>query len=268
MKDFEKLYYEQPCFWDKDYLQNPIEKERINKILNEIISLDTHSVLDVGCGNGAFVNTLIRTFPDRFDRVVGMDTSEEALKYVRTERLKGTVSKIPFEDKSFDLVTCLEVLEHLPYEEYKKGLQELQRLSSRYILITVPNSEYPESGLVICPECRCYYNPYFHLKCFNIQKLEHLFQYFELEFLNEIGPCVYRYLPNYMKVRRIFREETLPPTAICPQCGYKEKVEDGQLVNKPAPKKKSILSKVKGVERFLFAKKKKRWLIGRYERKP
>ena len=52
MGDYRKKYYEQSAFWDKNYLEIPEEKERIEETI-KAIPPDTHSVLDVG-----FVSTI------------------------------------------------------------------------------------------------------------------------------------------------------------------------------------------------------------------
>lgn len=40
---------------------------------------------------------------------------------------------------SFDVVACFEVLEHLPYEEFKKALQEIYRVSVRHAVLSLPD---------------------------------------------------------------------------------------------------------------------------------
>ena len=72
------------------------------------------TILDVGCGNGAFINTIASTFLNKFDRIVGVDSGIAALKYVKVEKYNVSISRLPFKNKSFDLVTFLEVLERLP----------------------------------------------------------------------------------------------------------------------------------------------------------
>ncbi|MFA6322568.1 MAG: class I SAM-dependent methyltransferase [Candidatus Buchananbacteria bacterium] len=41
-------------------------------------------------------------------------------------------------DNQFDLVSCFEVLEHLNFERFVKSLKELNRVSSRYVLLSLP----------------------------------------------------------------------------------------------------------------------------------
>ncbi|HIE15264.1 TPA: class I SAM-dependent methyltransferase [Candidatus Bathyarchaeota archaeon] len=214
--DFEKRYYEQVDLWDKNFHSIPAERERISKTI-ELIPPDVRTVLDVGCGNGAFLNVL----PAKY-QAVGLDSSEEALKHVRTKAVHGDIAALPFDPESFDLVTCLEVLEHLSYEIYSKALSELERVSKKYIIISVPNSEDLDYHLVTCPACRCRYNPYRHVRGFSPETLRTLFSQFELSELKEIGPLVPR--PRYNKLLytayRSWMSTPPPATAVCPQCGY------------------------------------------------
>jgi len=272
MKNFKKEYYEQSIFWDQDYLQNPAEKERIKQIINAIPH-NTHTVLDVGCGNSAFLNTLTSTFPDRFGRVVGFDSSKEALKYVKTEKTYGTVSDLPFKGESFDLVTSLEVLEHLTQEDFKKGVSELQRVSKKYIIITVPNDQDLERSLVICPKCHCWFNPCFHIRSFKRDTLSNLFKNFSLIKIKELGPISKYYSYNTLLVTfYLALARPIPPeTAICPQCGYqykdKEKTDNLRNNNSFLHFVSKVLFSFKPlVKLILHAKRKKRWLLALYEK--
>jgi len=97
--------------------------------------------LDFGCHDGAFLNTLK---DKKIGRLVGMDISEEAVKkgkerFPKLEIIKiGEASNLPFEDGTFNLVTVLDVLEHV----YKQAelLVELNRVLSDggRLIITVP----------------------------------------------------------------------------------------------------------------------------------
>lgn len=52
----------------------------------------------------------------------------------------ASVTALPFPDASFDLVLCSEVLEHIPYEEFPKGLAELKRVSRGKVIVGLPNA--------------------------------------------------------------------------------------------------------------------------------
>ncbi len=216
MKRYERHYYDQPELWEKDLLSLPAERERITSTI-ELIPSDVRTILDAGCGNGAFLNSLPAGY-----QAVGLDFSQEALKYVKPKAIYGDIAALPFESASFDLVTCLEVLEHLPSRVFEKALSELQRVSKKYIIISVPNDEDLDFALVICPACRCWYNPNRHVRSFDPQKLKTLFEDFALSKLKEVGPLEPR--PRYNRflyaAYRLWRNAPPPSTAVCPQCGY------------------------------------------------
>ncbi|UCD84846.1 MAG: class I SAM-dependent methyltransferase [Deltaproteobacteria bacterium] len=266
MKDYRKEYYEQPTFWNQDYLKMPAEKERIQEIINAVPP-DTGSILDVGCGNGAFVNTFVGTFSNK--KVVGLDSSEEALKYVRTDKIRGNITSLPFENDTFDLVLCLEVLEHLPEDDFREGISELQRVSKSHIVITVPNQEDLELSLVMCPKCYCWFIPYLHMRSFNKDNLDNLFKDLKLLCVKEIGPVIEYRSYNYSVLRfyHFWRRPLPPETAICPQCGYQNKKE---LRNRESSKYfdhllSLLVSLIKPLVRLITPlRRKRRWLLAVY----
>ena len=269
MKDYKKDYYEQSCFWGRDYLNDPVEAERINTTIR-MIPDGSRSILDAGCGNGAFINTIVNLFPDKFERIVGLDSSVEALKHVKTEKINRSIGSMPFETDSFDLVSCLEVLEHLPEQEFREGISEIQRVSKKYILISVPNSENIAQSLVLCPKCYCAFNPYFHMRSFKKETLGNLFTSFKPITIVEMGSEIYFYSYNekLFFLRLGYKKPSVPPTAICPQCGYKNKPNSliggtKQVCHTPKYQKSLSL-----LFRHFFAKriKKKRWLLALYEK--
>jgi SAM-dependent methyltransferase len=82
-------------------------------------------VLDIGCGTGANLEML-----SRFGRAEGVDISSEAVDYCRARGLdnvrQGAVETLPYEDESLDLVTGLDVVEHL--DDDVAGLRETRRV--------------------------------------------------------------------------------------------------------------------------------------------
>ncbi|MCA1815669.1 MAG: class I SAM-dependent methyltransferase [Acidobacteria bacterium] len=82
-------------------------------------------ILDVGCGTGANLEMLAR-----FGDAHGVDVSEDALGFCRERGLsdvrRGAAESLPFEDESFDLVTALDVVEHL--DDDAAGLAEMRRV--------------------------------------------------------------------------------------------------------------------------------------------
>ena len=99
--------------------------------IDEILSLSPNSVLEVGIGNGLVANYL----KQREINITTLDI-DERLKpdYV------GSVLDMPFADNSFEVVACYEVLEHLPYDDVPRALSEIHRVSSRYAVLSLPDS--------------------------------------------------------------------------------------------------------------------------------
>jgi len=82
-------------------------------------------ILDVGCGTGA--NLLMLS---QFGDAEGVDISEDALAFCRERGLAnvklGAAEKLPYDDGTFDLVTALDVVEHL--DDDLSGLSEMRRV--------------------------------------------------------------------------------------------------------------------------------------------
>lgn len=88
------------------------------------------SVLDIGCDKKQLKNFL----PFDVTRYIGIDISNEADIKIDLE----SAQPLPLEDKEFELVVALDVLEHL--ENIHQIFDEACRISSKYILISLPNN--------------------------------------------------------------------------------------------------------------------------------
>ena len=97
------------------------------------------SMLDVGCGNGAYVLALkdrLRTFGVDIHRYSAWD---EAAEHFDT----CDAAQLPLADKSFDTVTSFEVLEHVA--DPVATLREFRRVARENLILTVPNCDLPDS---------------------------------------------------------------------------------------------------------------------------
>jgi len=97
-------------------------------------------ILDVGCGEGVSLAKLESLQIGEY--LEGIDFSDDALKigrktYPHLKLKKGSIYGLPYKNKSFDLIICTEVFEHL--DEPEKGLESLFRVTKKYCLISVPN---------------------------------------------------------------------------------------------------------------------------------
>lgn len=182
---------------------------------------DVRSLLDVGCGNGAFLKILNRSARP-FDSLHGSDFSARALESVETPSTLAPINDLPFADQAFDAATCLEVIEHLPVSIYEAGLKELCRVARKYVLITVPNDEDIGGYYCACNQCHCRFNPNYHVRGFNRQKMETLLDEFGFRntkvFLS--GPFRYYYgiTPLYGRGRGDLTTKLRVPVP-CPTCG-------------------------------------------------
>ena len=89
-------------------------------------------VLDLGCGTGRLYQIFAK-FQDSID-YIGLDQSEGQLAEAKKEfpnnkYVQAEMTKLPFDDASFDLVFCVATLHHLPDEETRQqALSEMKRI--------------------------------------------------------------------------------------------------------------------------------------------
>jgi SAM-dependent methyltransferase len=128
--------------------QNPIQQALLQRFHHKIGQLVQQTgqtlLLDAGCGEGFVLQHLRQDEPDL--QLVGGDFSLDALAWGRANLdhqaalSSFDVHQVPFPDNHFPLVMCLEVLEHLP--DSTVGLRELARVSSDYLLLSVPHEPW------------------------------------------------------------------------------------------------------------------------------
>ena len=94
-------------------------------------------VIDAGCGEGI----LVEEFRDRL-RIVGVDPNYGS-ELVRT----ASLAALPFDNGAFDRGLCLDVLEHLTFDEQPRALDELFRVIAPggELMVTVPNLAHLQS---------------------------------------------------------------------------------------------------------------------------
>src|SRR4026208_2240841 len=103
----------------------------------ETLNNPSPRLLDVGCGTGANLKMLAA-----HGRAEGVDISPQAVEFCRERGLDsvrlGAAEQLPYENDSFELVTALDVIEHL--DDDVAGLREMRRVLRRdgRILIFVP----------------------------------------------------------------------------------------------------------------------------------
>ncbi|HZT46147.1 MAG TPA: class I SAM-dependent methyltransferase [Gaiellaceae bacterium] len=120
-------------------------EDRNPALIGEVF--EPRRVLDVGCGPGFLMLFLAELGVE----VEGIDFSpssrELAPVEVRDKIRIGDVAESQVPERSFDLVVCREVLEHLTVLQVRRTVEQLCRASSRFVYVTTRFHPAPESLL-------------------------------------------------------------------------------------------------------------------------
>lgn len=129
-----KLYY----FKKKELLP------RVKAVLGFLRSVQPESLLDVGSGRGVFLFPFLTEFP--WIQVTAADILPHRVQMLQAIAdggienltiLERDVCQWTEEEKRFDVVTLLEVLEHIPNTE--QAIANAVRLAKRFVVVSVPS---------------------------------------------------------------------------------------------------------------------------------
>lgn len=131
--------------------RNPLVRHLVGQFLARIDRLVAERapgrVLEVGCGEGI----VMRYLRERHPRLAidGVELDGTALRTARARHpdrplLQGDVFRLPLRDASYDLVLCLEVLEHLG--DPARALVEIRRVARRGLILSVPHEPFFRLG--------------------------------------------------------------------------------------------------------------------------
>jgi len=113
-------------------LKLPFDQYQRYKIIEEIVNLmrgkKSLRILDIG-GNPGFLNKFLPK-----DDIFNLDIKKGKAKNF----ILGNGCYLPFKDNSFDIVTSVDVFEHVPFKARSKFLEEGLRVSSRFNIIGAP----------------------------------------------------------------------------------------------------------------------------------
>ena len=122
------------------------ELPRVRKVLGMLRGLAPCDLLDIGSGRGVFLWPLLDAFS--WLPVLALDRNPQRIEDIHAVRrggiarltaLVGDGCRVPLADKSVDVVTILEVLEHLP--QPARAVGEAVRVARRGIIASVPSKE-------------------------------------------------------------------------------------------------------------------------------
>lgn len=112
---------------------------------------DNAAILDIGCGKGFMLHDFKELMPDV--TIAGIDISEyaieNAMSSVKPFLKIASAEKLPYPDKSFDLVISITSIHNLPLERLKNALREIQRVcrGDSYITIDAWRNEKERENL-------------------------------------------------------------------------------------------------------------------------
>lgn len=96
------------------------------KVISKLLDANSKTLLDIGCETLFYYNKLKK----RYDiTLADYSPKDKVIK-------KEDVQNLSFKDKSFDIVLCQQVLEHVPNPV--KAISELKRVTKKQLIITVP----------------------------------------------------------------------------------------------------------------------------------
>ena len=131
-KVYETLYKNVP-----EYNKSYSPGGSLLPLMLDIIPKHVKTALCAGCGRGQEVELFKKHGYD----VKGVDLTLSGLNETADKRLyhEHPISTMPFEDNAFDLVWCVDVLEHIPNEdrELSKSIKELHRVCKDIGVVSV-----------------------------------------------------------------------------------------------------------------------------------
>jgi methionine biosynthesis protein MetW len=147
------------------------------------------SVLDLGCGDGSFLECLQREVPGL--RVRGADVSEAALAKARARGIEAFQLDLTRSDtalpQGFDVVTALEVVEHVPDAE--AVVAAAAAAAQRHLIVSVPNLGFVESRARLLigrgPNTNVVHHVREHLRQWTVRDFREWAEYLGLEIVAE-----------------------------------------------------------------------------------
>jgi len=197
-EDFYINLYEELYSQHGYHASNDIDSTHYKGLFNSCIdpsNIQYKTVLDIGCSAGIGIKKL---FEPRGKICEGIDVSETAIKRAKSLGVSAQVASItnvPFDDNSFDLVCSTDVIEHLKTEDQEQAWTECFRTSKKYVAHKISNT----------PEGNKFDNKVLHLTCWSHDKWLEFFHSLDLndwKIIYSITPSVWediKYKVYWMK---------------------------------------------------------------------
>jgi ubiquinone/menaquinone biosynthesis C-methylase UbiE len=175
----------------KEYRNTESEQVRINSLIS-LIPKCCKTILDIGARDGYFSNL----FANYFKKITALDLFELKIKNPQIDCVQGDVVFLSFKERSFDVVFCSEVLEHIPKEMLEKACFEIIRVAKKYVLIGVPYKQDTRIGRTTCRSCGKINPPWGHINAFDEKKIINLFVGLKIAKIEFVG--LNKYVTNFL----------------------------------------------------------------------
>jgi len=117
-------------------------------ILGRKINRSANSILDLGCGVGSpmlFINR------DKQFYTVGIDGYSQSIEQCKKDKthtvlLCTDIRKIPHKENTFDIVMCLQVLEHLNKQDGELLLKNMEKIAKKQVIISTDINEFVQGA--------------------------------------------------------------------------------------------------------------------------
>jgi 2-polyprenyl-3-methyl-5-hydroxy-6-metoxy-1,4-benzoquinol methylase len=122
------------------------ELPRVRVVVGALLGIAPATLLDIGSGRGTFLWPLLASLPSL--DVTAIDLSAQRASDVDAVRrggfsnlnaLRADARALAFADDTFDVVTMLEVLEHM--ERPSDAIRETVRVAKRFVIVSVPSKD-------------------------------------------------------------------------------------------------------------------------------
>lgn len=133
-KELKKIWAQvPPDYYQKGISENFLRRywhtQKLLTLKKLVAKNDLKKILDVGCASGRMTNEISKIFPKA--KITGVDVYSKAINFGRhnyshIKFLVADAHKLPFKDKTFDLIVCYETIEHVI--EPTQILREIRRV--------------------------------------------------------------------------------------------------------------------------------------------
>ena len=98
--------------------------------IHNVLTFEPKTVIEIGVGGGMVTAAL---------RSLGIEGTTVDIQPELNPDVIASVTDLPFKDASFDVALCCQVLEHLPFNQFRPALRELWRVTRVGAIISLPD---------------------------------------------------------------------------------------------------------------------------------